>query len=166
MPDAHFFLLIQIFSSCAYPKNSNKTFDATIQWAGNQCKKVWKLALQSFSQISTRSSKWVTNISDSSFCALMFWILILCISGGRRGIVTLSHVLQFSCGTDEEPVLGFTIKPTLMFVEATTSFLPMANTCINSLLLPRPTYSIPLPEAKSLFSHYDYAFTSAYFGNR
>ena len=53
-------------------------------------------------------------------------LIIFCISGGRRGNITLSHVLGFSTGTDEEPVLGFALQPSIRFVEG-TSFIPTAS---------------------------------------
>ena len=78
----------------------------------------------------------------------------------------LSNVLQFVTGADDEPVLGFALQPTINFVEVTASFIPTANTCINSLNLPRPSHSVSLPTADQLFTLYDYAFSNAYFGNR
>ena len=49
--------------------------------------------------------------------------------GGRRNCVTLQHVLSFTTGAEEEPVLGFQLHPTLQFVQANTSFIPTGNTC-------------------------------------
>lgn len=37
------------------------------------------------------------------------------ILGGRRGQVTLGHILKFATGSEDEPVLGFTITPTVTF---------------------------------------------------
>ncbi|KAL3854788.1 hypothetical protein ACJMK2_014037, partial [Sinanodonta woodiana] len=34
---------------------------------------------------------------------------------GRRGDVTLAKILTFVTGTEEEPVLGFQIKPSIAF---------------------------------------------------
>jgi len=94
--------------------------------------------------------------------------ICLCVLGGRRGEITLQHILEFVTGTDREPLLGFSIKPSLVFVEASSqkSFLPTANTCINTLIMPRPGLEKPLPDAKLLYAHYDYAFGCSYFGNR
>lgn len=85
--------------------------------------------------------------------------------GGRRGFVTLGHVLRFATGADEEPVLGFAIHPALKFVEAGKGFLPCARTCINALMLSRGTVNNPLPSSEKIFSLFDYAFNSSYFGN-
>jgi hypothetical protein len=84
--------------------------------------------------------------------------------GGRRGTVTLSHILQFVTGADEEPVLGFSIHPSLEFVPVNTTFLPTSSTCSNSLKLPRPAEDFPLPPNADLFQLYDYAFSNTYFG--
>ena len=85
--------------------------------------------------------------------------------GGRRGGVSLGHVLQFATGSDEEPILGFELHPSLIFTEVKNSFLPMANTCSNTLYLPHATISTPLPESEALFQLYDYAFINTFFGN-
>ena len=61
------------------------------------------------------------------------------VAAGRRGTskitLTLGHILQFVCGTDEEPCLGFAKLPEIHFVEVDQSFLPTANTCVNILYL-------------------------------
>lgn len=84
--------------------------------------------------------------------------------GGRRGAVTLGHVLQFSTGTDGEPILGFELHPSLIFAEVSNSFIPTANTCSNTLYLPHANVTTPVPECKLLFGLYDYAFNFAFFG--
>ena len=38
--------------------------------------------------------------------------------------ITLSHILQFVCGTDEEPVLGFAKSPGILFVPIDIAFYP------------------------------------------
>ena len=86
--------------------------------------------------------------------------------GGLRGVVTLPHILRFATGAEEEPVLGFSIQPSLLFIEAEGSFLPSANTCINCLKLPRATVDKPLPSEEHLFNLYDFAFANAYFGHK
>ena len=88
----------------------------------------------------------------------------LSLVGGRRGNVTLPHILRFCTGDDEEPVLGYSISPSIVFVESLTGFLPTANTCINRMKLPRATHSCPLPPVEDLHNLYDYAFSSAYLG--
>ena len=93
-------------------------------------------------------------------------------ASGRREAVSLSHILQFSTGTDEEPPLGFSISPTIEFPQSegssAWSFLPMANTCSNTLHLPRcvSSQNCQLPDDKELFQMYDYAFCSSFFGKK
>ena len=80
--------------------------------------------------------------------------------------LTLNYILQFVCGADEEPVLGFSISPQIKFVSSSGCFLPTStsNTCTNTLRLPSPTSSRSLPSDDILFILYDYAFGSTYFG--
>lgn len=77
----------------------------------------------------------------------------------------LAHIMQFGTATDQEPVLGFMCPPSLKFTPVVSSFLPTANTCINSITLPHPTRDHPLPQQEQLFSLYDLAFCNTYFGN-
>jgi hypothetical protein len=74
---------------------------------------------------------------------------------------------MFATCADEEPVLGFTIEPSITFAEAEGigKFVPTANTCICSLVLPHATHLIPLLETDQLFNLYDFAFANAFFGN-
>ena len=58
------------------------------------------------------------------FCIWLFhnrlaknWFISIISIGGRRGAVSLRHILKFVTGTDEEPVLGFTLHPSITFVE-------------------------------------------------
>ncbi len=88
------------------------------------------------------------------------------ILAGRRGDITLGWILQFATCCDEEPLLGFKLPPSIQFIEVTTSFLPMANTCTNVMMLPYAAHgTMPLPSDDELFSLYDEAFSSAHFGN-
>jgi hypothetical protein len=48
-----------------------------------------------------------------------------------RSPISLGHILQFSTGSTAEPVLDFTIKPTLEFVPTEQTF-PSASTCVNN----------------------------------
>ena len=84
-------------------------------------------------------------------------------SGGRRGAITPGHVLQFVSGTDEEPVLGFELHPSLNFIEVSNSVVPTAHTCSNTL--PHATINTPLPDTDTLFGLYDHAFVNAFFGH-
>ena len=81
-------------------------------------------------------------------------------ASGQRGEITLGHILQFATGSDEEPLLGFRVAPSIEFVEATSHgtsphtecpFLPTANTCANTLCLPRCTNDLLLPSEEQLF---------------
>ena len=50
--------------------------------------------------------------------------------------------MQFLSGTDQEPALGFSTKPSIAFTTSTSSgvwsFIPTANTCASVLHLPCP----------------------------
>lgn len=87
---------------------------------------------------------------------------------GRRGIVTLEHILQFVTCADEEPILGFSLQPKIIFTEALNiskwAFIPTAHTCSNFLELPRGSSQITLPKEDDLLDIYDHAFCNAYFG--
>lgn len=99
--------------------------------------------------------------------------------------LNLSHILQFATGSPREPVLGFTLAPSLEFILPTElkvtsqqglsegqhpnvegGFLPLAHTCTNLLQVPRPTDALPLPSTQRLFVLYDLAFSQCYFGKK
>ena len=87
------------------------------------------------------------------------------LSGGQRGDhISLNHILRFVTGVEDEPVLGFSMAPSIAFADVEDSFLPTANTCINCLTLKRPTVGTPLPTTEVLYNVFDYAFSNAYFG--
>ncbi|XP_056003517.1 uncharacterized protein LOC125657381 [Ostrea edulis] len=88
------------------------------------------------------------------------------VASGRREHLSLANVLQFVTGADEEPLLGFKIPPTIQFPEVMNSFIPTANTCINSLQLPRPKpdLNVNFPLDEKLFELYDYAFLNLFYG--
>ncbi|XP_078333982.1 uncharacterized protein LOC111123838 isoform X2 [Crassostrea virginica] len=86
------------------------------------------------------------------------------VASGRRGNITLQSILQFVTGSDEEPILGFALDPSITFVINNNSFLPTANTCINKLNLYIAEKSEDIPSNDILFALYDYAFTNSYFG--
>ena len=86
------------------------------------------------------------------------------LSGGRRGNITLNHILQFATGGDEEPPLGYAMPPALHFVDAEKGFLPTANICINCLKIPRGSIDNQQPADQLLFNLYDFAFANTYFG--
>lgn len=74
-------------------------------------------------------------------------------------------MIRFATGAEDEPILGFVLSPSIVFVEAQESFINTANTCVNMLKLPRATTSMSLPTPDALFELYDYAFANTYFGN-
>ena len=77
----------------------------------------------------------------------------------------MEHILQFTTGVDEEPVLGFSLHPQIVFAEVFGgNFLPRAKTCTNCLAIPRGTLTTPLLQVQELHNLYDYAFASAFFG--
>jgi hypothetical protein len=80
-------------------------------------------------------------------------------TAGRRSPISLGHILQFSTGSTAEPVLGFTIKPTLEFVPTEQTF-PSASTCVNKLNLPL----IGNKGENDYFEKLDMAFANTYFG--
>ena len=89
-------------------------------------------------------------------------------ASGRRGAITLGSILQFATGLDEEPPLGFELEPCIQFLPAATrskwSFIPTANTCSATMVLPRGSNNHALPNEGDLFELYDTAFTNTYFG--
>ena len=90
---------------------------------------------------------------------------IIALTGGRRGNIALGDILRFCTGADQEPALGYAFHPSIIFIEANEGrFIPTANTCINSLKLPRPSLLEPFPSMKTLHDLYDYAFANAHFG--
>ncbi|XP_015777267.1 PREDICTED: uncharacterized protein LOC107355242, partial [Acropora digitifera] len=122
-------------------------------------KKVTHLLKPEFSEEGTNSRKF-ENAVYSQFLKYLREV-----ASGRRAGLSLGSVLQFTTGADNEPPLGFTIHPSLAFVEATTSFFPSANTCISRITLPHPSMDCSLPPKEKLFNLYDLAFSNAYFGH-
>ena len=87
-------------------------------------------------------------------------------TGNRHG-VNLETILESATGTYEEPPLGFSKALSMIFVEADAnlkwSFLPIANTCINQVIMPRPSTTIQLLNEAELFEVYDNTFLSKHF---
>ena len=46
------------------------------------------------------------------------WFISFIPIGGRKGPVSLGHILNFVRRTDEDPMLGFALHPSITFVEA------------------------------------------------
>ena len=86
-----------------------------------------------------------------------FYRYIREVAAGRRvtgkTTFTLNHILQFTCGADEEPVLGFSIPPQIICVSSSGYFLPSSNTCTNTFNLPCPSSTASLPLMYSLVVH-------------
>ena len=89
------------------------------------------------------------------------------ITGGRRGKVDLGSILKFVTGTEKEPLLWFKLHLSLFFIKTNEkNFFSSGDTCINRLSLPRATAEHNLPDEKTLFYFYDYAFVNQYFGQQ
>ncbi|CAC5359836.1 unnamed protein product [Mytilus coruscus] len=101
---------------------------------------------------------------NATYAAFMRYLRV--VASGRRTTLSLQHILEFVTGASEEPVLGFVQHPSIIFVQVREdlTFIPTANTCGNSMTLPRATHEIPLPSDTQLFSLYDYAFLNTYYG--
>ena len=77
----------------------------------------------------------------------------------------MGDVLTFVTGSDEEPVLGYEIHPSIYFAVAVEgNFLPTINVCINRLTLKRVD-DITQKFPDNLFTILDYVFANAYYGN-
>ena len=130
---------------------------------GLNVKKLTHLLAPTFQEQGSNSRKYQKEVHNA------FIRYIREVSAGRRAMgsvnLTLGHILQFVCGTDEEPVLGFAKSPEIRFVPFDEGFLPTANTCINVLNLPCASATVSLPSDDELFNLYDYAFSSSFFGN-
>ena len=84
------------------------------------------------------------------------------ITGDRSGKVDLGS--SFLTGTEKERLLGFKLHSSLLFIKTNEKkFLPSSNTCINRLNFLRATAGYNLPDEKTLFHLYDYAFVNQYF---
>ncbi|XP_028409260.1 uncharacterized protein LOC114531853 [Dendronephthya gigantea] len=107
--------------------------------------------------------------SDENVAYQCFLKYLQAAASGTRGSITLEHILQFVTGADMEPPLGFGLSPTITFPPADDpspwSFVPSANTCTNTLHLPRGVSGkLTRPEEAVLFDISDIAFANAYFG--
>ena len=89
---------------------------------------------------------------------LLFYI----ITASRRGSISLGNILKFVTASENEPVLGYRMKPSIVFDDNMSSCLPTSNTCINKMTL---AIGAMLPEDREvLFNYFDYAFVNNYFG--
>lgn len=106
-------------------------------------------------------------LSKTCRCLVQFFMFMLglidlalfCL-GGRRcnGIITLGRILQFTTGRETEPLLGFSIAPSVCFNDDLV--LASANTCICRLSLPHITEM----EKDKAFERLDIAFANDFFG--
>lgn len=80
------------------------------------------------------------------------------VAAGRHDTLKLSDILAFSTGSEEEPVLGFEMEPSIHFNELPGD-LPTASTCINQLNLPLAEHNDDY-----IFDRLKLAFVNSYFG--
>ena len=74
----------------------------------------------------------------------------------------MGDIMKFVTGSENKPVLGYGMKPTVCFNENVLSCLPTSNTCINRMTL---AIGDNVPEDKvQMFAYFDYAFVNNYFG--
>ncbi|CAG2217370.1 unnamed protein product [Mytilus edulis] len=83
---------------------------------------------------------------------------------GRKGTVTLQNILKFVTWADEEPVLGYAIKPSIDLAFPATSYFQTSNTCIYKLNFFIPENGNDMPTTEILFGLIDYSFSNNYFG--
>lgn len=87
------------------------------------------------------------------------------LTGGKR-CVQLQDILSFVTGSEYEPILGFVRKPLIAY-RASPSMIPTSSTCSNTLFLPIPENpQVPFPSEENLFSKFDLAFMTKYFGKK
>ena len=66
--------------------------------------------------------------------------------------------MAFVTGSEEEPVLGFEIEPSIQFSELSGD-LPTTSTCVNQLILPLTEQG-----EEYLFERFEWTFLNTYFG--
>lgn len=113
--------------------------------------------------LKVRQIKSTLNLSNKGNHSLNIHHFFL---GGRRGNISLEHVLRFATGSDREPLLEFMLNPSIKFVDIAVSklFLPTSNICINEMRRPRGNTVSQLPNEQTLFSLCVIAFANSYFG--
>lgn len=98
------------------------------------------------------------------------YVTVLCINfsvttffaDGRR-VVSLEEILEFATGLSSPSIAGFAIEPAISF-EPSLSFLPRAQTCANTLILPVRMANQNFLETEFLYGMFDYSFKNQYFG--
>ena len=90
------------------------------------------------------------------------------VASGRLDNLNFEKILSFVTCSRREPLLGFSIKPTIVFSEAfgpsKWDFIPTAHTCGNILHLPVRNHNIELPSESDLMEVYISAFNNVFFG--
>ena len=77
-------------------------------------------------------------------------------AANRRGTISLEDILKFITASESEPLLGYSVKPSVTFSSGMQSCLPMSSTCTNKLIL---AIGDIVPECReALFQFFDYAF--------
>ncbi|CAG2198194.1 unnamed protein product [Mytilus edulis] len=71
---------------------------------------------------------------------------------------------KFVTWADEEPVLGYAIKPSIDLAFPATSYFQTSNTCIYKLNFFIPENGNDMPTTEILFGLIDYSFSNNYFG--
>ncbi|CAC5390781.1 unnamed protein product [Mytilus coruscus] len=108
---------------------------------------------------------YLANLETLEEAMLLKYELQLMKTGGRRGMVDLRCILRFATGTEEDPSLGYSINPSIHFVEG-SSFMPTANTCINKINLTiLDSHEVSVGK-DFLFNLFDYTLSYTYFGMR
>ena len=106
-----------------------------------------------------RKKNWDSELYE---CITNFCFFLFLAGRGVDGNISLHSILKFVTGCENEPVLGFQMKPTICFDTNMPSCLPMGNTCISRLTSPiGENVSMTKEE---VFSFFDYAFANDYFG--
>ena len=95
-------------------------------------------------------------------CTANFYVFLFLARGRVDCSIYLHSILKFVTGCENEPVLGFQMKPSICFDTNMPSCLPIGNTCISRLTSPLGENVSRTKE--EVFSFFDYAFANDYFG--
>ena len=97
----------------------------------------------------------------------IFMKFICEVASGRVENLNFEKVLAFVTCSRREPLLGFSIKLSIVFSEAFGSlkwdFIPTAHTCGNILRLPVRNHHIALPSENDLMEVYTSAYNNLFF---
>ncbi|KAJ8050615.1 G2/M phase-specific E3 ubiquitin-protein ligase [Holothuria leucospilota] len=84
------------------------------------------------------------------------------VAGGGR-VVSLSEIVRFVTCLTRPPPVGFQPVPVIIF-QPSSSFLPKAQTCTNTLILPIARMGENPPRDDDIFQKFDLGFKNEYFG--